>query len=43
MSMTLILRTTLFWHVRKARRVFELLVSSLAAPQGTRRTGVRWG
>ena len=43
MSARLILRITLYWHVRKARKVFELLASSLAAPQRTRRTGIRWG
>lgn len=47
MTTRTILRVTLHWHIRKGRRLFELLASRLRAPfPGVYRpgnTGVRWG
>jgi hypothetical protein len=44
MSTRTILSATLRWHVRKARRLFELLAQRLASPsRAPARSGVRWG
>lgn len=44
MSSRLVLSATLRWHVRKARRLFQLLSRWLASPRRPApRTGVRWG
>lgn len=46
MSTRFILRTTLLWHIHKARRMFHLLQGAIAdrSPTGARRTGgARWG
>lgn len=47
MTTALIVRATVRWHIRKGRRLFDLLAARLAAtlPTGAsqHRTGVRWG
>lgn len=47
MTTVQIVRATLRWHVRKGRRIFDLLAARLAAtslaPSSPRRSGVRWG
>ena len=44
MSLRTILATTLRWHMRKARRSFQLLAHWLTQPDPSpSRTGVRWG
>ncbi|WP_263574766.1 hypothetical protein [Devosia aquimaris] len=44
MSTRAILATTLRWHMRKARRSFQLLGRWLTQPAPSpTRTGVRWG
>jgi hypothetical protein len=43
MSARPVLRTILYWHVRKGRRIFDLLAIRLASPRSLQRTGVRWG
>jgi hypothetical protein len=44
MSTRAILATTLRWHMRKARRTFQLLGRWLTRPElSPSRTGLRWG
>jgi hypothetical protein len=44
MSTRSVLRATLYWHIRKGRRLFQLFASWLTAPLTTStRSGVRWG
>ncbi len=44
MSTLFVMRAVLRWHLRKARRTFQLLGRRLAAPNWPDRpTGVRWG
>jgi len=43
MSSRFIPSVTLRWHVRKTRRLFQLLSGSLLSQRSATRTGVRWG
>ena len=44
MSTRALLRATLHWHVRKARRLFQLASQGLTSrPRPAIPTGVRWG
>jgi hypothetical protein len=44
MSTRALLRATLYWHVRKARHLFQLASTRLTPrPRAPVPTGVRWG
>ena len=47
MTTALIVRATIRWHIRKGRRLFDLLAARLTATSlvsvSQRRTGVCWG
>jgi hypothetical protein len=43
MSTRALLRATLYWHIRKARRLFQLTSTGLPPRPRPATNGVRWG